>query len=89
MPDYEVGYGKPPEASWFKPGVSGNPKGRPRRRPTDLAAVVVGVLNAPIRHNENGQAKTAPGWELNLKMLVRRALGGDIDAAMAILEVLD
>jgi hypothetical protein len=85
MPDYEVGYGKPPEASWFKPGVSGNPKRRPRRRPTDLAAVVVGVLNAPIRHNENGQAKTAPGWELNLKMLVRRALGGDIDAAMAIL----
>ena len=27
---YEVGYGKPPEASRFKPGRSGNPKGRPR-----------------------------------------------------------
>jgi hypothetical protein len=85
MPDYEVGYGKPPEASRFKAGVSGNPKGRPKRRPTDLAAVVVGVLNAPVRHHENGQAKTAPGWELNLIMLVRRALGGDVDAAMAVL----
>jgi len=28
--DYEVGYGKPPVASRFRPGQSGNPKGRPR-----------------------------------------------------------
>ena len=27
---YEVGYGKPPETTRFKPGQSGNPKGRPR-----------------------------------------------------------
>jgi hypothetical protein len=29
-PDYEVGYGKPPLQSRFKPGQSGNPKGRPK-----------------------------------------------------------
>ncbi|MBZ0123728.1 MAG: DUF5681 domain-containing protein [Roseovarius sp.] len=28
--DYEVGYGKPPVATRFRPGRSGNPKGRPR-----------------------------------------------------------
>lgn len=28
--DYEVGYGKPPKATRFKPGQSGNPKGRPK-----------------------------------------------------------
>ena len=27
---YEVGYGKPPKASRFKPGTSGNPGGRPK-----------------------------------------------------------
>lgn len=27
---YEVGYGKPPKHSRFKPGQSGNPKGRPK-----------------------------------------------------------
>ncbi len=27
---YEVGYGKPPHVGRFKPGVSGNPRGRPR-----------------------------------------------------------
>jgi hypothetical protein len=29
-PTYEVGYGKPPAATRFQPGRSGNPKGRPR-----------------------------------------------------------
>lgn len=29
-PGYEVGYGKPPKATRFKPGQSGNPKGRPK-----------------------------------------------------------
>lgn len=29
--DYEVGYGKPPKHTRFKPGQSGNPKGRPKR----------------------------------------------------------
>lgn len=28
--DYEVGYGKPPSHTQFKPGKSGNPKGRPQ-----------------------------------------------------------
>lgn len=27
---YEVGYGKPPSATRFKPGQSGNPHGRPK-----------------------------------------------------------
>lgn len=31
-PSYEVGYGKPPVATRFKPGESGNPSGRPRGR---------------------------------------------------------
>jgi hypothetical protein len=29
-PGYEVGYAKPPEATRFKPGQSGNPRGRPK-----------------------------------------------------------
>jgi hypothetical protein len=28
--DYEVGYGKPPKKAQFKPGQSGNKKGRPK-----------------------------------------------------------
>lgn len=37
-PGYEVGYAKPPEATRFRPGQSGNPRGRPKgaknKRPT-------------------------------------------------------
>jgi Family of unknown function (DUF5681) len=32
--NYEVGYGKPPKASQFQPGQSGNVGGRPRGRPS-------------------------------------------------------
>ena len=36
--EYEVGYGKPPAATQFKPGQSGNPRGR--RKDTNKAAVL-------------------------------------------------
>src|SRR5205823_6157875 len=31
LPEYQVGYRKPPQHSRFKNGQSGNPKGRPKR----------------------------------------------------------
>lgn len=40
---YQVGYGKPPKDSQFKPGQSGNPAGRPKRKPSikeELEAVL-------------------------------------------------
>jgi hypothetical protein len=33
MADDEIGYGKPPLSGRFRPGVSGNPSGRPKRKP--------------------------------------------------------
>lgn len=88
MPEYEVGYGKPPRASQFKPGVSGNRKGRPKRQKSDLASVIHRVIHSSVRHREDGQEQITPAWELNLKLLVRSAVRGDLDAAMAVLKFL-
>lgn len=47
-PGYEVGFAKPPEHSRFKPGQSGNPKGRPKgaknKRPGLNAERMKGII---------------------------------------------
>jgi hypothetical protein len=74
MSDDGVGYGKPPKRSRFKPGVSGNPKGRPKRRPVELAGLIESVLSAPITFKEGGRSKTTTRYELSLKKLIEHAV---------------
>jgi hypothetical protein len=81
MASHEIGYGKPPLSGRFRAGVSGNPKGRPKRKPTPLAERIKTVLNAPIEYRERGRTKVATYRELSLKMLVDRAISGDLGAA--------
>jgi len=80
MDDYQIGYGKPPKATRFKPGRSGNPKGRPKRD-ASLSNIVNGVFEAPTQYRENGQARTATRREVELISLVQRAIQGDVGAA--------
>lgn len=54
--DYEVGYAKPPRQSQFKPGQSGNPKGRVQRSES-LNTIVRKRMLEPV------QLKTAAGIE--------------------------
>ena len=45
--DYEVGYGRAPVATRFKPGRSGNPKGRPKGR-KNLKTELKGIVHKKI-----------------------------------------
>lgn len=81
----EVGYGKPPEATRFKKGVSGNPKGRPKGS-LNVATVFIKTLREKVVINENGRRKTVTKLEAALKQLVNKAASGDIRALRQLLE---
>jgi hypothetical protein len=76
MTDDEIGYGQPPKRSQFKPGVSGNPQGRPKRKPAAVSEVIKTTLSAPIQYREQGRTKTATRAEVGLKKLVENAVMG-------------
>ena len=48
--DSDVGYGRPPKASQFKPGQSGNPNGRPRGAKTRRFAGGGYLLQDTLEH---------------------------------------
>jgi hypothetical protein len=82
--DYEVGYGKPPKASQFKPGQSGNPKGRPRK-PKDFDGILDRELSQTIRITDGGESKTMTKREVLVKTLINAALKGERAALKLVL----
>ena len=70
------------KSSRFKKGVSGNPKGRPKRRKGQLVSHIISqVQNTLTAYREGGRTKLASRLELILKKLVNAALGGDPKSA--------
>lgn len=51
---YEIGYGKPPKNSQFKPGQSGNKKGRPKGSKNSYS-IIKEILDQKITIKENGK----------------------------------
>jgi hypothetical protein len=84
-PSSSVGYGKPPAANQFKPGKSGNPKGRPKGA-RNLDALMAEELESLIKVREQGVEHTVSKGHAVLKALVAKAMQGDVRAAAAIIE---
>lgn len=77
--DFDVGYCKPPKASQFKKGVSGNPRGRPRGS-KNFASFLNEELAKPIVVVEDGERKTISKAKAAALKLVHAALSGDLKA---------
>ena len=78
--DYDIGYGKPPEDTRFKKGQSGNPRGRPKKQPKDVAAHMADLLDEKQTVRMNGKAVTMTGNELIARRLMEKAMKGDAKA---------
>lgn len=74
--DYEIGYRKPPKATQFKKGQSGNPKGRPKGS-NNLSTDVKAILKSSVAINEDGKRKKVSTQQAMLLRLKERALKGD------------
>ena len=85
--EYEVGYGKPPEANRFKPGTSGNPKGRKKGAKT-LLGHLADALDEKITIREGDRVRITTKREAGMQMLVARFLKGDPKAAMMVASLL-
>ena len=77
--DYEVGYGKPPEATRFKPGQSGNPRGRPKKE-LDIRAMLEALTKREVSVVRNGRKIKMSSLEAMLQSNYSKALQGDARA---------
>src|SRR5438270_1490907 len=76
---FEVGFGKPPRSTRFKPGQSGNPNGRPRGA-KNFATAIEQELVTRITVTENGRRRRVSKREVIAKHLVNKAASGDLKA---------
>jgi hypothetical protein len=81
-----VGYGRPPQASRFKPGTSGNPKGRPKGA-KNLKTRIRDTMIASIPIQEGGKTRRVTRLEGVVLRQIQSALRGDDKSAMAVLKM--
>jgi hypothetical protein len=76
---YEIGFCRPPKRTQFKPGQSGNLKGRPKGT-LNLATVLERTLRELVVVHEEGRRKQITKMEAALRQLVDQAASGDLAA---------
>lgn len=86
--DYEVGYRKPPVATRFKPGQSGNPKGARRKvPPSNLGEAVDAALMRRQTVMINGKRKRMSRLEIMAERITLDAAKGDLEAQRELIKI--
>jgi hypothetical protein len=83
---YEVGYCKPPKETRFKPGQSGNPKGRPRGA-RNLRTAVREALQEKVEVREGGRMRRISKMDAIIQVTLNKGLKGDPKGLAAVLQL--
>jgi hypothetical protein len=81
---YEVGFGKPPKETQFRPGQSGNPKGRPKGAKNE-ATILREIMTRKIEIREGGRTRQISVHAAILLKFTETALKGDAKSATFLL----
>jgi len=81
----EVGYGRPPAANQFKPGQSGNPSGRKKKKERLPANPIDDALRERLSVSEKGKRQSLPAIAVIARQLIAAAARGNVQAAKLVL----
>ena len=78
--EYKVGPGRPPKEHQFKPGQSGNPKGRKRKEPSllpDLKQLFESAFNQKVKVTQGERQRLLTMWGAGMQQLAVQFAKGD------------
>ena len=84
--DGKVGKGRPPKDKQFKPGQSGNPKGR-RKGSRNLKTAFTAIMQRRVTIREDGKRRVVSGQDALLLSLFEAALRGDAKSKTQLLNL--
>jgi hypothetical protein len=84
---FAVGYGRPPLHSRFKPGQSGNPKGRAKQS-RNMRTIVQQVLNEDMQIREGGRLRRMSAMEALVRTTLTRSFKGDPKALVSLIVIM-
>ena len=84
---YRVGFAKPPPAGQFKPGQSGNRRGRSKGC-GDWGKMVEDELNILVEVSEGGRRRKLSKAQISIRQFANKAAAGDPKAFQAIVHLL-
>lgn len=83
---YEVGYGKPPVATRFKKGQSGNPNGRRKRTPqSEIEDLFMKEYLRPVKVREGDRVQTMPAIQVIMRAEISKGVKGSGPAQRSVL----
>jgi Family of unknown function (DUF5681) len=85
--DYDVGYGRPPKETQFRPGQSGNPTGA-RKGSKTIGARLRELMNSKVTVTERGRSRRISRLDIMLRQLTNDAMHGDQRALKLLMEFL-